>query len=90
MVTLRGTSMTNNPMKDAFDFYRANQSELLKTYKGKVLVIVGHEVIGAYNSELEALSSASVDHQPGTFLIQRCEPGGDNFTQVYHSRACFV
>ena len=76
-------------LETEFNFYLDNQSDLLKKYKGKFLVIKGTEVIGTYDSELKALEETVKEHAMGTFLIQHCTPGEDNFTQTYHSRVAF-
>lgn len=73
-------------LKDEFDYYLANQEELTQLYNGKFIVIKNHQVIGVYNSELEAITETARQHELGTFLVQRCEPGKDAYTQMYHSR----
>jgi hypothetical protein len=77
-------------LKKEFQYYLEHQKELVKQYKGKFIVIKGNEVIGAYDSELEAVTETSQQHELGTFLVQKCEPGTSSYTQTYHSRAIFV
>jgi len=77
-------------LKKDFEYYIANQTELLKQYRGKFIVIKNCKVIGAYDSELEAVNKTSKEHLLGTFLVQKCEPGTESYTQTYHSRAAFV
>ncbi len=72
-----------------FEYYLAHQEELVKQYDGKVIVIKGHEVLGAYDSELEALTETRREHQMGTFLIQRVGPGTEAYTHTFHSRVRF-
>jgi hypothetical protein len=36
------------------------------------------------------VKEASKAHQLGTFLVQKCGPGQDNFTQSFHSRVSFA
>lgn len=72
-----------------FHYYLDNQKELVKKYNGKVIVIKDCEVIGVYNSEQEAFIETSKNHPLGTFLIQKCESGKDNYTQNFHSRVAF-
>ncbi len=79
--------LTNKLMLEKeFKYYLANQDELLKKYSGKIIVIKGEKVIGVYNSELEALSETRKEHELGTFLIQKCSAGNNDFTETYHSR----
>ncbi len=75
---------------DQFDFYLKNQEELLKEYEGKFIVIKDCKVIGAYDSEAEAIQETTRHHKLGTFIVQECQPGSDAHTQVFHSRAAFV
>lgn len=67
-----------------FQYYKAHQAGLVNEYNGKYIVIVGEAVIGGYDSYEQAYRSAIADHPAGTFLIQLCRPGLDNYTQVFH------
>lgn len=73
-------------LEKEFDYYLKNQKELVKKYEGKFLVIKEQDIIGAYDSEIEAYSEAQKKEKLGTFLIQRCVPGEDSYTQTFHSR----
>ena len=77
-------------LEQEFNFYLENQTELVKKYGGKYIVIVGREVINAYESELEAIKETSKTRALGTFLVQKCEPGEGNYTQTFHSRVIFA
>jgi hypothetical protein len=77
------------PLNTEFDYYLANQDELVKKYNGKFIVIKGQMVIGDYDSELDAIQKTAEQHEMGTFLVQKCEPGNQSYTQTYHSRAAF-
>ena len=77
-------------LKKEFQYYLEHQDELVKQYNGKFIVIKDNKVIGAYDSELEAVTETSKQHELGTFLIQNCEPGNSSYTQTYHSRAMFA
>ncbi len=72
--------MLNPIVHSQFEYFRAHQDELVKKYNGKVLVIVNHEVAGAYDSEDDAYWAAVRDYQLGTFCIQLCVPGKDAYT----------
>ena len=69
-----------------FEYYTANQKELVEKYEGKFVVIKDEKVIGAYDSEIEAYEETQKEHELGTFLIQRVEPGAENYTQTFYSR----
>jgi len=75
-------------LKDEFQYYIDHQDELVKMYQGKVIVIKDAEVIGVYDSDIEAITETSKTHELGTFLVQRCEPGPNAYTQTFHSRVC--
>lgn len=76
-------------LEKEFQYYIDNQGELVKEYEGKFIVIKDCKVIGAYDSELEAVETTSEEHKLGTFLVQKCEAGEESFSQTYHSRVSF-
>lgn len=82
--------MAESPLKTEFEFYVAHQGELSEKYRGQFVVIKGSEVMGAYPSALEAIRETSKVHAPGTFFVQKCEPGRKNYTQSFHSRVAFA
>jgi hypothetical protein len=67
-------------LHDELQYFIDHQEELLKRYSGKVLVIKGQKVVGAYDTQLEAYIRAQQDHELGTFLIQPCRPGPEAYT----------
>jgi hypothetical protein len=73
--------------KEELDYFIDNQEGLVKQYRGKVLVIKGHEVVGAYDTALEAYLAALKRHAPGTFMIQPCEPGPQAYTVMMSPHA---
>lgn len=73
-------------LEKEFAYYLHNQSDLVKKYKGKFIVIKDDKVIGAYDSHLDAYNTTVKTETLGTFLIQHCLPGKDSFTQTFHSR----
>jgi hypothetical protein len=79
----------SSPLEREFDYFLANQEELVRQYRGKFVVIKDQKVIGVYDSELEAIEETSKAHELGTFLVQPAEPGSESYTQVYHSRVVF-
>lgn len=73
-------------LEKEFKYYLNNQDELLKKFNGRFIVIKGDKVLGDYYSEIEALSETRKSHEVGTFLIQKCTPGNNAYTETYHSR----
>ena len=76
-------------LEKEFNYYLEHQDELVKQYNGKFIVIKDCSVIGAYDSEMEAVTKTTEEHKLGTFLVQKCEPGIESYTQTYHSRVAF-
>lgn len=73
-----------------FKYYLDHQNDLVKEHNGKFIVIKDAKVIGSYDSELKAVKETSKTHKLGTFLVQKCEPGKNSYTQTYHSRVIFA
>lgn len=66
-----------------FEFYKKNKEALLSKYENRFIVIVGHEVIGVFDDDIEAVENARKNHPPGTFLVQYvCE---EEEVLYYHS-----
>lgn len=72
-----------------FKYYIDNQAKLVKEYNGKYIVIVGNDVVGDYDNEIQAYNKSVQKYTLGTFLIQLCKPGKDSYTQAFHSSAIF-
>ncbi|MGO9202910.1 MAG: hypothetical protein ACLQM8_20510 [Limisphaerales bacterium] len=77
-------------LEQEFKYFLDNHDALVKQHLGKVVVIKDCQVIGAYNDELEAVRETSKKHPLGTFLVQKCEPGNESYTQTFHSRVSFA
>lgn len=77
-------------LEKEFQYYLDHQAELVEKYNGKFLVIKDEEVIGVYDTDEEAYFQTTQKHEPGTFLIQFCEPGDSSYTQTFHSRVVFA
>lgn len=81
--------MAQNLEKE-FEYYLEHQDELVEKYNGKFIVIKDCNVIGVFESELEAVEETAKQHELGSFLVQKCEPGSEAYTQTYHSRVVFA
>ncbi len=73
-------------LKREFEYYRANKADFLKKYEGKFIVIKGHEVLGVFNEQLEAINQTRKNHELGTFLVKRVVEDDIAF---FHSRVGF-
>jgi len=79
----------SSPLQKEFEYYLANQSEMVVKYNGKFIVIKDQKVIGDYDDELTAINETQKTHKIGTFLVQKVEPGTAAYTQTFHSRVAF-
>lgn len=77
------------PLQKEFQFFLSHKDDLVEKYAGKFVVIAGEIVLGAYDSELEAVRETSKTLRMGTFLVQKCEPGENSYSQTFHSRVHF-
>jgi hypothetical protein len=78
------SAVPDDPLDKEFSYFVEHQDELAAKYAGKVLVIVGEDVVGVFGSEIEAVRGMEGKHALGTFLIQRCELGPDCYTVHYY------
>jgi hypothetical protein len=67
------------------EFFKENQKDLVEKYSGKVLAIKGSDILGAYNTALDALKETTKEHELGSFMIQPCRPGTDAYTVTISS-----
>ena len=79
----------SSPLQKDFEFYLANQAEMVEKYDGKFIVIKDGEILGAYDDEITAVTETQKEHELGTFLIQKVSEGDDEYSQTFHSRAVF-
>ena len=80
----------DSPLKREFEYFLANQAELVKKYNGRFVVIKNQAVIGVFDDQATAVTETSKSHELGTFLVQKVEPGSDVYSQTFHSRVAFV
>ncbi|MCQ2317036.1 MAG: hypothetical protein MJZ85_10220 [Bacteroidales bacterium] len=76
-------------LEQEFKYFIDNQCDLVKKYDGRVLAIVGSEVVGDYDDYEQAYFLTKKEHEEGTFLLQKCTEGDAAYTFHVHSRAIF-
>lgn len=76
-------------LKIEFDYYLAHQDELVKKYNGRYVVIKDQKVIGDYDDQAKAVLETQRQHELGTFLVQKVEPGNSAYSQTFRSRVHF-
>jgi len=75
-------------LEKEFTYYEKNRASLIKDYNGKHIVITGETILGAYDSEEEALIATLKDHELGTFLIQYISAEANDNLLMFTSRVC--
>lgn len=76
-------------LKKEFDYYLANQADMVAKYNGKYVVIRDGKVIGFFDDQVTAVTETQKTHKVGTFLVQKVEPGNAAYTQTFHTRVAF-
>jgi len=78
-------------LEKEFKYYLSNQEKLVQLHYGRYIIIKDEEVLGDFGSEIEAILFAKneLHLKMGTFLVQHCMPGKENYTQYFHSRVFF-
>ena len=73
-------------LEKEFTYYLEHQSDLVKLYSGKFIVLKNEVVIGYYDSHSEAYNETVKKEELGTFLIQHCLAGAESYSQTFHSQ----
>ena len=74
-------------LEKEFEYYRANKADFLAKYEGKFIVIKGHEVLGTFDEQLEAINETRKNHELGTFLVHQVTKDDD--VAFFYSRVGF-
>jgi hypothetical protein len=80
MITNEDQIKRGKMFKKEVEFFKANQDELVVIFGGMVLAIKGEEILGAYNSTLEAFLETIKKHKLGSFMLISCEPKSNAYT----------
>jgi hypothetical protein len=72
------------------EYFKTHQAELVEKYGGRVLVLRDHEVVHVAATPLEAYLAAKARFEPGTFMIQPCDPGPEAYTVTIASMEVFA
>lgn len=63
---------SDNERRNDFDFFIENYCDLYKKYGHKFLAIKNKQVLGVYDSVLEAVNDLSPQYKIGDYIIQEC------------------
>lgn len=67
-------------LEKEYTYFKDNQAAIVKNYDGKVLVISGEEIMGAFDTPLEAYLYGKREIGLGKFIVQKCIPGPEAYT----------
>lgn len=76
----------SNPLEKEFQYYLDNQDELVTKYNGRFIVIKDQKVIADFDDLAKAVEETSKTYDIGTFLVQKCSPGQEDYSATFHSR----
>ena len=82
--------MADTKLRDEFEYYLEHQAELAAQYQGRYLVIRDRKVLGDYETAEDAVRATAPAHEPGTFLVQRCDADPESTKVTFHSRVRFA
>jgi len=70
-----------------FKYFLDHQSELVKKYNNRVLVIIGEKVVDDYADYDQAVFQSLKKYDPGSFLLQECTEGEEAYTDTFYLSA---
>jgi hypothetical protein len=76
-------------VREEFEFYDANQAEIVAGHLEDFVVIKDCKVRGYYKTEEEAFDSM-IGEELGTFMVQRCQKPGTDIAHYYNTAVVFV
>jgi len=76
-------------IKSDFEYYIANQEEIVKDHLGEFVVIKDSAIVGYYEKELKAFESM-VGNELGSFIVKKCQQPGTDIVTYYNSRVAFA
>ena len=74
-----------NERQQDFDFFIAHYDEFFQKYGHKFIVIRLKEVIGIYDTEVDAVNETSKKYPIGTFIVQECNGDESGYTNYISS-----
>jgi hypothetical protein len=77
-------------LEDEYKYYLENETEFLKKFNGKYLIIKDKSLKGDFSTEIDAYNEAIKKFELGTFLVQLCSSNKEANKQVFHSRVIFA
>jgi hypothetical protein len=72
-----------------FEYYIAHQSEITDSRLGEFVVIKDAQILGYYKEEMEAFASMKSE-VPGTFMVKKCKPKGEDIETCFSNQVVFA
>ena len=82
--------MAETALRDEFEYYLEHQAELAAKHQGRYIVIKDRQVLGDYETAEQAVRATASTHEPGTFLVQRCDADPESTKVTFRSRVRFA
>jgi hypothetical protein len=70
-----------------YKYFKKHEAEFLQKYQGRFILIKGEEVVGDFETEVQAYQEGVNKYGLGNFMLKQCVPGADR--QTFHTRAIF-
>lgn len=69
-------------------YFKNHKKELVGKFPNCFIVIVGEDVVGVFNTEIEAYTDAISKYELGKFLLVECTEREEQ-PRIFHSRVSF-
>lgn len=79
----------NDGIKEAYDYYKAHQDEIVSDHIDEYVVIKGQQICGYYENEEEAFDSM-IGEELETFIVQKCQEPGTDIANYYNNAVAFA
>lgn len=68
-----------------FDFFLEHYNELFEKYGRKFVVIKNKNILGVYDTEVDAINATSKTYPIGSFIVQECNGDESGYTNYVSS-----
>lgn len=76
---------TDKERKEDFDYFIDNYQSIYQKYGHKFIAVRNKEILGAYDTEVDALNETSKNYPIGTFIVQECNGDESGYTNYISS-----
>ncbi len=68
-----------------FDYFIKHYQELYDKYGHKFIAVRNREILGSFDTELDAINEVSKEYPLGTFIVQECNGNESGYTNYISS-----